>query len=132
MYTLTPSQRMLLQTKGVVVGRVLMGALFFSSGLSMLFTQTPAGVAMYFDSLGLPMAALLAWVVIALKIVAGGALILGKHVGMAALALAAFTLGTIVIAHLDLEDMNLWKNLAIVGGLLYAAAFGAGSWSGRR
>lgn len=121
----------MVQTKGVVVGRVLMGLLFLSSGLGMLFMQGPAGVAGYFDSLGLPMPVIVAWLVIILKIVAGGLLVIGKKVGAAAGALILFTLGTILIAHLDLEDVNLFKNLAIVGGLLYAMAFGAGQWSSK-
>lgn len=126
---LTNSQRELLQTKGVVVGRILMGLLFFSSGLGMLFTQTPAGVEGYFASLSLPMPLVLAWLVIILKVVAGGALILGRSVGCAAGTLIVFTLLTILIAHRSFEDVNLFKNLAIVGGLLYVVAFGAGRWS---
>lgn len=126
---LNDSQRMMVQTKGVVIGRMLMGLLFFSSGVGMLLTQTPAGVAGYFESLSLPMPLILAWLVIILKIVAGGALIIGKHVGNAACALIVFTLLTILIAHRDPSDVNLFKNLAIVGGLLYVMAFGAGRWS---
>jgi putative oxidoreductase len=126
---LSDSQRQLLQTKGVVLGRVLLGLLFFSSGLSMLFMQGPAGVAGYFESLNLPIPALLAWLVIIFKITAGGALMIGKCVGKTAGALAVFTLLTILIAHRSFEDLNLFKNLAIAGGLLYAMAFGGGNWS---
>jgi putative oxidoreductase len=127
---LNDSQRVMVQTKGVVIGRILMGLLFFSSGVGMLLTQTPEGVAGYFGSLDLPMPLLLAWLVIILKIVAGGALIIGKHVGNAACALIVFTALTILIAHRDLADVNLFKNLAIIGGLMYVMAFGAGRWNG--
>ncbi len=126
---MSSSQRTLMQTKGVVIGRILIGLLFFSSGLSMLLMQSPSGVASYFETLSLPLPAILAWVVIVFKILAGGMLIIGKRVGLAAAGLAIFTLLTILIAHRSFEDVNLFKNLAIVGGLLYVMAFGAGSWS---
>jgi putative oxidoreductase len=126
---LSESQRVCMQTKGVVIGRVLMGLLFLVSGLGMLFMQTPAGVAGFFASLSLPMPAILAWVVIVFKIVAGGLLVVGKRVGAAAAALAVFTFLTILIAHRDPNDVNLFKNLAIIGGLMYVMAFGAGKWS---
>jgi len=126
---LNESQRMMVQTKGVVVGRILIGLLFLASGLGMLLTQTPTGVAAYFASLSLPMPVLLAWLVILLKVVAGGLMVLGKHVGNAACALIVFTFLTILIAHRDFADVNLFKNLAIIGGLLYVMAFGAGRWS---
>ncbi len=109
-----------------VLGRVLMGLLFFASGLSMLLVQTPAGVGQYFASLGLPFAALLAYPVIAFKIVAGGAVMLGKRVTLAASGLIIFTLLTTVIAHRDFTDPGLLKNLAIVGGLIYLLSFGPG------
>lgn len=126
---LSDAQRTMLQTKGIVIGRILMGLLFFTSGLGMLLTQTPAGVTGYFESLGLPLPMVLAWLVIILKIVAGGLLIIGKRVGLAAAALAVFTLLTVLIAHFSLEDGQLFKNLAIIGGLMYVIAFGGGTWN---
>jgi len=132
---LSNSQRELLQTKGVVIGRVLLGLLFLSSGLGMLFMQGPENVAGYFGSLGLPMAGLLAWLVIILKVGAGGAIVLGKRVGAAAAALIVFTFLTILIAHNFFADPSqmtaAMKNFAIIGGLLYVIAFGAGSWSNK-
>ena len=121
---LNDSQRMMVQTKGVVIGRMLMGLLFLSAGVGMLMAEGgPAA------SVGLPMAGLMVWLVVAIKIVAGGLLILGKHVGNAACALIVFTALATLLAHRDLADMNLFKNLAIIGGLLYVMAFGAGRWS---
>lgn len=122
LYMLSSSQRMLLETKGVLVGRVLLGFMFFYSGIGMLFMQGPAGVSTFFESLGIPFALFMTWVVIVLKLGAGGALMAGYKVEEAALALAAFTLIATGIAHLDMADPSLGKNLAVVGGLLYAAA----------
>jgi putative oxidoreductase len=122
---LTDSQRVLMRSYGVLLGRILLGFLFFSSGLSMLLGGV-ANTAGYFSSLNLPLALPLAYAVITLKIVAGGSLIVGFRTGLAAGALLIFTLLTIPIAHGSLSDMNLFKNLAICGGLLYAIAFGPG------
>jgi putative oxidoreductase len=107
-----------------------MGFLFFASGLSMLLMNTPAGVALYFASLGIPLPALAAWAAIIIKIVAGGSLMIGRYVPQSAATLIIFTLVATVIAHLDFSDPNemtaAMKNLAIVGGLLYMMGFGPG------
>ena len=95
----------------------------------MLLDTGPANVAGYFTSLGVPMASLLVWVVILVKIVAGGAIIIGKRTTEAAAALILFTLIATLLAHMDAEvdpsfPTSLLKNLAIGGGLLYLMAFG--------
>lgn len=122
---MTESQRIMLRTRGTMVGRMLMGLLFLFSGVGILLNGV-AGTADYFTLLGLPMAGILVWLVIILKIGAGGALMLGYKVEQAAMALIVFTLMATWIAHMDIEDVNLFKNLAIVGGLLYVCAYGAG------
>ena len=71
----------IVRTHGSKLGRVLMGLLFFISGLLMLTVQGPEAVGGYFASLGIPMAALMAWVVIIVKIVAGGLIIVGQKNG---------------------------------------------------
>jgi putative oxidoreductase len=120
------AQLQLVRTKGSKFGRVLMGLLFLVTGLSIL--MAPAGTVAYYESLGVPMAGILVWVVVAVKIVAGGAIIIGKRTTEAAAALIIFTLIATVLAHLDFADpaqlTQALKNLAIVGGLLYLMAFG--------
>ncbi len=131
---LTESQRVCAQTKGVVVGRVLLGLLFLVAGLGMFMADGgPAASAGFYTMVGLPMAGILVWLVAILKVVAGGMLIIGRNVGCAAGALAAFTLLATLLAHRDIADpdqlMAALKNLAIIGGMLYVVAFGAGKWS---
>lgn len=119
------SYKPMLRTTGTLVGRFLLALLFVSSGVNMLLGGI-GNTAMYFDSVGVPMASIMAVVVIALKIGAGGALMLGYKAEEAAAALFIFTALTIYIAHMDPQDMNLWKNLSIMGGLLYVMAYGPG------
>lgn len=131
---LTESQRVCAQTKGVVVGRVLLGLLFLVAGLGMFMADGgPAASAGFYTMVGLPMAGILVWLVATLKVVAGGMLIIGRNVGCAAGALAIFTLLATLLAHRDIADpdqlMAALKNLAIIGGMLYVVAFGAGKWS---
>ncbi len=124
------SQRKLLGSHGVLVARTLLGLLFVFTGYGM-FTAGSEAIGGYFASVGVPLAALMFWPVVLVKIGAGLALILGYRVGYAALLLALFTLGATYFGHSDVSDMNnvtqIFKNLAIVGGLIYVAAFGAGA-----
>lgn len=129
---LTTGQRDVVRSKGTTIGRVLMGLLFFFSGLQILING-PENTSMFFASLGLPMASVLVWPVVMLKLGAGGALIAGWRTGVAACALILFTLLATLIAHMDINDINLFKNLAIVGGLLYMLAYGPGEgWKMRQ
>ena len=96
-----------------------------------MFTAGPEAIGGYFASVGVPLGAMMYWPVVILKISAGLALILGYRVGCAAAALILFTLGATYFGHSDWSDQNqvtaALKNFAIVGGLLYVAAHGAGS-----
>ncbi len=108
-----------------------MGLLFLVSGLLMLTMQGPAAVGGYFASLGIPasLSVISAWAAIIIKIVAGGAIVIGKRTTEAAAALILFTLIATLLGHMNAEvdpmfPIGLLKNLAIVGGLLYLMAFG--------
>ena len=102
----------------VVSGRVLLGLSFFASGLSMLFLETPAGVAAYFATLGLLFPTVLAWVAIILKLVGGGMLMLGKQIAPVTLILIGYTIVATLLAHGSLLDPLLFAHLGIIGGLL--------------
>lgn len=115
----------MLLDKGTLVGRFLVALLFVSSGVNMLMGGV-GNTAMYFETLGLPMPMVLALVVIAVKVIGGLCVMVGYKTEQAALALFVFTAGTILVAHLNTADMNLWKNLSIMGGLLYVMAYGPG------
>ncbi len=125
MLMLSAGQRDLVRDKGTILGRALIGLLFVVSGITML--MDPAGSAGYMMSMGIHLANIAVWIVIALKIVAGGAIVIGKRVGIAAAALIAFTALATILGHTDPFDMiGIMKNLAIIGGLLYLMAYGPG------
>ena len=118
------------------VGRLLIAALFILGGLGKL--AAPEATQGYIASVGLP--APLLGLVVAVIVEAGGGLLLlvGYRTRLVSLVLAAFTLILAVLFHKNFADQNqmihFLKNIAIVGGLLQIAAFGAGSFSldGRR
>jgi putative oxidoreductase len=116
----------MLQTHGAMVGRMLIGLLFLFSGANILLSGSINGTASMIESVGFPMALILAWVVVAVKIIGGGALMVGYETKKATLALMGFLVITIVFFHFDVNDIQLFKNLAIMGGLFYVYVYGPG------
>lgn len=116
----------ILRAHGALVGRMLIGLLFVFSGVGILMNGVE-GTAGMIEAKGLPLAMLLAWAVVAVKILAGAALMVGYKTEKAALALLLFTLLTVIFYHLSLEDIGLFKNLAIMGGLMYVYVYGPGN-----
>lgn len=120
----------------LLFGRLSMGLLFFSSGLGKL--SQPLGLAPMLAAMGLPAPELLS-VLSALAEAGGGALLLlGLAPRLTALGLVAFTVLATLIAHrfwsVPQEEVmgqliHAFKNLAIVGGLLYYFVAGPGRLS---
>ena len=107
-----------------LVSRVFIASLFLFSGYGK-FMQFD-GTMQFMASAGLPASAALLWLVIAVELVAGLALLIGFKTKWAAKALVLYTLLTIFFFHFDLQDVQLFKNLAIVGGLLMIKLHGPG------
>jgi putative oxidoreductase len=118
-------------TSLAAIGRTLLAVLFLLSGLGKI--AAPAMTQGYIASAGLP-APLLGYLVAILLEVGGGLLlVVGYQTRIVALILAAFTAVAAVVFHHDFADQNqmihFLKNIAVAGGLLHVAAFGAGSFS---
>ncbi len=113
----------------LLTGRLLMSLLFLGAGINKI--QNYSATAGWMDSLGVP--GMLLGPVIALEILGAIALIIGLKVKWTSLALAAFTIATAFMFHLDFSDQTqttmFMKNLAIAGGFLVIAAAGAGAFS---
>jgi putative oxidoreductase len=112
----------------LLVGRILLVTLFLVSGLGML--AAPGGFAGYMASIGMPAPMIVTWLVIALKVLGGLAILVGFRPTLPALLLAGFCIATALIAHMDFADQNqfnaFFKNIAIAGGFLLLAATGPG------
>jgi putative oxidoreductase len=113
------------------VGRVLIAVVFILSGISKI--AAPAMTQGYIASVGLP--APLLGLVIAIVVELGGGvlLLIGYRTRLVSLIIAAFTLAAAVFFHNKFADQNqmihFLKNIAMIGGLLQVAAFGAGGYS---
>jgi len=127
MLMMSESQRAMMRKHGTLVGRALLGLLFVVSGWGMLSGMGLSGVTAMVEGLGVPLAGLVAVLILVTKIGGGAALILGYRVGCAAAALFVFTFFTVVLVHIgDEQPTQLLKNLSIMGGLLYVIAYGPG------
>ena len=118
------------------VGHLLLSALFLPAGIAKITGF--AGTVGYIGSMGLPFPTLGALAAIAVEVLGGLALILGLGTRFAALVLAGFTLVASFIFHaywavpadaVMVTQLLFMKNIAVAGGLLTVAAWGAGAWS---
>ena len=124
------------QQYGPLAGRILMALIFLNSGFGKLtaFSATAGFMA----GKGMPMAEVLLSGAIVFELAGAVMLILGWRVRWGALLLIAFTIPATLIFHdfwaVDAAQVqnqlnHFLKNVAIVGGLLYVMAFGAGPLS---
>jgi putative oxidoreductase len=120
----------------LLVGRVFLGWLFLASGYGKF--SSIAGTTAYFTGLGMSPPELWAWFAAFAEVVLGAALILGLATRYAALASFLWVLVATAIAHRYWtypaaaqtgQYINWLKNIAIMGGTLYAFVTGAGRYS---
>lgn len=125
-----------LQNPLAFAARLLIAALFLPAGLAKITGF--AGTVGYIASVGLPAPTLAAAAAVILEIGGGIALLVGLGTRYAALALAFFTLVASFIFHAYwavpadqayVTQLLFFKNIAVAGGLMAIAAFGAGGWS---
>lgn len=114
-----------------LVGRIALALIFVMSGIGKL--AAPEATAGYIAAAGLPFPTLALWGTIAVELLGGVALVIGYRTRIAAFGLAGFTILAAVFFHSQFGDQNqmihFLKNIAVAGGLLQVAAFGAGSIS---
>lgn len=119
-----------------LIGRVLLALIFVLSGFNKIgaFSATAAFMA----SKGLPIPAVLLVPAIAIELGGGLMLIAGWHARIAALVLFLFIIPTTLIFHnfwaadpgeYQAQFINFMKNLSIMGGMLFVAAYGPGPLS---
>ena len=114
-----------------LIGRLFLAVLFLLSGLSKL--AAPAATQAYIAAMGLPAPTLAYFGATAVELIGGVLLLVGFRTRPVAAGLAVFTLLTAVFFHNNFADQNqmihFMKNIAIMGGLLQVAAFGAGRFA---
>jgi putative oxidoreductase len=111
----------------LLIARILMALMFLFSGVPMLFA--PGGFAGFMGSLGLPAPMLVTWLVIALKVLGGIALVVGFQTRWVAYAFAAFCVASGFLGHFPADMAGFWKNLAVAGGFLVLSVSGPGALS---
>ncbi len=125
-----------LQNPLSLIGRLLLAWLFLPAGISKI--SGFAGTVGYVASAGMPMPQVSTALALVIEVVGGLALVLGVGTRWAALVLALFTLVASFFFHnfwavpadqQMVQTLLFYKNVAIVGGLLTLAAWGAGAWS---
>ena len=124
-----------------LAGRALVALLFIPAGWDKIGGF--ASIAGYIASKGVPLPEVAAAIAVVAELGLGLMLLLGWKARLAAAGLAVFVAVITPIFHnfwampeaqQMMQQQAFYKNLAIFGGLLVLAAFGAGGWSldGRR
>jgi putative oxidoreductase len=125
-----------LQDPLALAGRLLLAMLFLPAGIGKITGF--AGTVGYISSVGLFMPRVVAALALVIEISGGVALIAGYGTRVAAIVLAVFTLVASVIFHpywslpaaeQMIPHLLFFKNIAVAGGLLTLATWGAGAWS---
>jgi len=119
----------------LLIGRVAIAALYLPSGLSKLMDLP--GFIDQVDGRGVPLAPLFAPLGAAIEFLGGLALLVGVQVRVASVLLIVFTVLATLIAHRfweyqgaarRMQEINFFKNVAIIGGFVFLAAHGGGRW----
>ncbi|MCV0441404.1 MAG: DoxX family protein [Hydrogenophaga sp.] len=125
-----------LQNPLALIGRILLAILFVPAGYGKIAGFT--GTVGYATAMGLPLPTVGVAIALVIELVGGLALLVGFGTRIAALALALFTLVASFYFHAYwavpaeqqmMQQLMFFKNIAITGGLLAFAAFGAGALS---
>jgi putative oxidoreductase len=119
-----------------LISRALIALLFIPSGIGKITGFE--GTVRYITSANLPMPEVAAAIGIFVEVVLALLLLVGWQTRWVALAIAVYCIvlafgfhhyWDMPAAQLVAQKFNFYKNLAIAGGLLSIAAWGAGSWS---
>ncbi|MCS6782805.1 MAG: DoxX family protein [Gloeomargarita sp. SKYBB_i_bin120] len=115
-----------------LVARVFLSAVFIRAGVTKILN--PAGTQAYMAKFGVPGWLLVPTIVVLL--VGGISVLVGYRARWGAALLIGFLIPATLIFHTDfrqnLEVIQFFKNLALMGGLLLVVAYGSGPLSVER
>jgi len=118
------------------IGRIFLASIFFLSGIGKL--GAIAATSTHMASAGIPYANDLVWGAVALELGGGILLIVGLLTRLVGLAFFFYTLTLALIFHsywtmtgaaAHAQYSAFYEHIAIMGGMLYVVAFGAGPYS---
>ena len=109
-----------------LVARVLLSVIFLKSGFGKIFNF--ATTQDYMASKGIPLTGLMLVATIVVLLLGGFSLLLGYKIRLGAWLLIGFLIPATLIFHTDFptEEINFFKNIGLMGGLLMVTAFGGG------
>jgi putative oxidoreductase len=119
-----------------LIGRLLMGWIFVSSGFGKLMNV--AGFAAVLTKRGVPAPSFMGWLGAIVEFGGGLLIILGVKIRYVAILMILFVIVATLISHrywdypaeqLAAQHTNFWKNITIIGGLLFMFLAGAGRYS---
>jgi putative oxidoreductase len=120
----------------LLLARILLSVLFLIFGWGKLTNF--GGTMAYFEHDGVPIPALATLIAIVMELFVGILIVLGVFTRPLALLLALYTLATALIGHpywtitgpAQLEaEINFYKNISIIGGLILLYVTGAGRYA---
>ncbi|MEM9335316.1 MAG: DoxX family protein [Pseudomonadota bacterium] len=112
-----------LQPVLLLVGRILLGAIYFIGGVGLLKGDIPIDFA---ATKGVPAA--LVWLGYTVKFFGGAGVVFGLFTRLSALGLVIFTIATAFIFH-TIPGPVFMKEMSMIGGLLVLIAIGPGPFS---
>jgi putative oxidoreductase len=114
-----------------LLGRIALSLLFIWSGFGK--ASSAAATIANFAKLGLPMPTAAFVIAVFVELVVGLAFLFGLFTRTSALILAFWCIASALVAHTHFGDRNMlihfMKNVAMFGGLVYAALLGPGAFS---
>jgi putative oxidoreductase len=119
------------ENTAALLGRIAMSVIFILAGWGKLLAPAATQAMLAHHNLALVQ---LGWILAVVVELGGGlAILFGFFTRPVALVLALWCVATALIAHTNFADrnqeINFLKNVAMTGGFLYVAAFGARAWS---
>jgi putative oxidoreductase len=118
------------------IGRILLSLIFVSSGISKV--GAIAGTVTHMANYGIPYANILVWGAVALELGGGIFLIVGFLTRLVAAAFFFYVAVLAVVFHAfwtmsgaeaHAQHIDFYQHMAIMGGMLFVVAFGAGPYS---
>lgn len=122
-----------IKESALLLSRILLGVILIAHGWDKFQITGLEGVSGYFDSLGIPAAAVAAPAVALIEIIGGALLILGLFTPIVSIIITVVMVGAALFAHLSngiFITNGGWELVgAIAAGTLALAALGAGRYS---